>query len=473
MKKHEPFTVLDDIAKDYIPDNTNLTPRLAARLERKSLMLNLRTRPMLAMLIALFVLLALSGAAYALGWSLGYFPGLGVVKQDAPFYVMTAPVSQTRDGITVTVQQAIMNTDQMSVAFTVENIPADKQSGLILPDSRICMSHPELQFSNGEIVKIYGGATNPLKNGYESQYKFTSIPLNILDATLYIPCIQGALEPGLLPENWEIPMHFIPAPPQVAMTTIPMMMDIPVSQATIEPASTAEIIPTSVPATSLTNSLSILQVIDTGDRYILVGAFAPPASPANEQRIYTISDIILSDGNGQVVADEEFPFDLDLTPYILAYPGKDVWAVRFTENFVPPLRISYQTRYIYSPMPQQAYTFEFNAGTSPQAGQEWNLNRKFQLAGHNITLSKITAGVNSLTFFFHTDDESIESLGMYSVDAIQIEGYTPIDFGGWFGIGNWSLTKTYSELPKGKLNITISGLYLYGEFQDWTLEWQP
>ena len=89
-------------------------------------MFTFRTRPLLAMLTTLFVLLALSGTTYALGRSLGYFPGLGVVEQDAPFYVLENPVSQTRDGITVNVQQAILNMDQMSLMFTVENIPADK-----------------------------------------------------------------------------------------------------------------------------------------------------------------------------------------------------------------------------------------------------------------------------------------------------------------------------------------------------------
>lgn len=473
MKTRRPFTILDDVAKDYIPDNVNLVPRLAARLERKSIMLILRTRPWLAMLTTLFVLLALSGTAYALGKSLGYFPGLGIVEQDAPFYVLAVPVSQTRDGITVNVQQAIVNMDQLSLTFTVENIPADKQSALILPESKICLSHPELRFSNGEIVKTYSGVINPLVNGYESQYKFTSIPLNVVDATLYIPCIQGALEPGILPENWEIPIHFVPASPQVAMTTIPMATDMPSSQAGVESASTAESILTLVPDESLTDHLSVLQVIDGGNSYILVGAFTPPVSPANEQRIYTISDIVLRDGNGQVIADDEFPFDLDLTPYIIASPGKDVWAVKFDKNFVPPLRIAYQTQYLYSPMPQEAYTFEFDAGANPQAGQEWILNHEFELESHKVTLSKITAGANSLTFFFHTADESVESLGMHSTGDIQIEGYTPVDFGGWFGVGSWNLTKTYSEMPRGKLKITISGLYLYGEFQNWSLDWQP
>jgi hypothetical protein len=88
-------------------------------------------------------------------------------------------------------------------------------------------------------------------------------------------------------------------------------------------------------------------------------------------------------------------------------------------------------------------------------------------------LKKITAGANSYTFFFHTDDENVDSVGMYNRDDIQITGYTPTSFSGRFGLGDWSLTKVYSELPKGNLRVVLSGLYLFGNSEDWTMVWQP
>jgi hypothetical protein len=127
----------------------------------------------------------------------------------------------------------------------------------------------------------------------------------------------------------------------------------------------------------------------------------------------------------------------------------------------------------YSPVPQDSYTLEFDAGANPQAGQEWILNHEFRLAGHAIDLVKITAVTNGFTFFLHTGDEDVESLGMYDLEDIQLEGCTPIDFGGSFGIGNWSLTKIYSEMPFGKLTVRLSGLSLYGKIEEWTLDWQP
>ena len=442
----------------------------------KSRLMTLRTRPFVAFLIALLILLALSGVAYALGRKLGYFPGLGLVQQDAQFRVLSEPVSQTRDGITVTITQAISNTDQMSVTLKVENVPTEKQTFQILPDSKTCRSYPdsypELRFPNGESVKIYSGTIDPLIGGYQARYKFSSVPMNATEAILFIPCIHGAIAPGILPENWEVSMRFVSAPPELALTVIPVTV-VPTMQAATEPALVTETGLPPEPVTDKSDRLSVIRVFDTGNDYILIGTFSPPAPRSGEQGIYALEGIILHDGNHQVIEDEEYPSDLDLTPYLVEASGRRVWAVKFTKEFTPPLQLTYQTQYFYSPLPQDAYTFDFDAGPNPQAGQEWNVNQEFQLAEHTVTLKKITAGANSYTFFFHTDDENVESVGMYNRDDIQIIGYTLTSFSGRFGLGDWSLTKVYSELPKGNLRVVLSGLYLFGNSEDWTMVWQP
>lgn len=463
---------LEAIAHRGVPENTNMWLAISARLERKSPMYRLHTHPFMAILLALLILLALSGVAYAIGRSLGYIPGLGVVDQNTPFQVLAEPVLHTRDGITVTVKKAISNADQVFVVFTVEGIPLDSHSPVIGLDT--CQAYPELHYPGGKSVKVYGGTSELLATGYQSQYKFASVPLAASDAVLFIPCIQGVLRPGILPENWELPLHFVPAPPDADLN----MVQIAVSTPTTVPPKTAipippfEQTPPSQTETPEISHLTVIQAIDIGNSYIFVGAFTPPVSPSNEMGIYAIADILLRDRNGQAI-EWQPAFDLDLTPFILAAPGKDVWAVKFAKDFVPPIHITYRTQYEYSPVPQDVFTFEFDAGVNPQAEQEWSLNQEFQLAGHVVNLTKITAGSNSLTFFFSTEDESVESVGMNSLHGVEIEGYTPIDFAGNFGVGSWSLTKTYSEMPKGKLKISISDLYLFGEVKDWTMDWQP
>ena len=67
MKDNRVKHALENIARRGVPENINLMPQIAARLERKSPMTSLRTRPVVALLIALFILLALTGVAYAVG----------------------------------------------------------------------------------------------------------------------------------------------------------------------------------------------------------------------------------------------------------------------------------------------------------------------------------------------------------------------------------------------------------------------
>ncbi len=76
--KQTPRELLDAAARMKIPDDVNIFPRIAARLERKSILQTLRTRPILLGLSILFSLAILTGVAYAVGRSLGYIHGVGI-----------------------------------------------------------------------------------------------------------------------------------------------------------------------------------------------------------------------------------------------------------------------------------------------------------------------------------------------------------------------------------------------------------
>lgn len=95
MKQKSYREILDSVASDSLKERANLWPQIAAQLERKSFMKTLHTRPLLAVVLTLLTLLALTGVAYAIGKSLGYIPGLGVVDQNTPLRVLAVPVSQT------------------------------------------------------------------------------------------------------------------------------------------------------------------------------------------------------------------------------------------------------------------------------------------------------------------------------------------------------------------------------------------
>src|SRR5574341_1371891 len=81
MKEDRMKQALESIARLAVPEDTNLWPHIAARLdEGKPLMQTVRTRPLLIIIIAVLVLLLLTGVAYAIGNMLGYIPGVGIVE---------------------------------------------------------------------------------------------------------------------------------------------------------------------------------------------------------------------------------------------------------------------------------------------------------------------------------------------------------------------------------------------------------
>src|SRR5215208_7707856 len=112
--------VLDKIAHRAVSEEINLWPNISIQFERKPALMTLRTRPLMAILIVLLILLVLSSAVYALGRAFGYNPGIGVVEQSSSMRMLEAPAPLEREGIRVTVTNVIASSASTSIRFQVE-----------------------------------------------------------------------------------------------------------------------------------------------------------------------------------------------------------------------------------------------------------------------------------------------------------------------------------------------------------------
>jgi hypothetical protein len=122
--------VLEEIARHSVPESTNLWPRIATQLdERKSLMKFVRTRPLVAILVTLLILLTLSGVAYAVGTTLGYFPGVGLVENTGNLRMLAKPVMITRDGVTLTITSVFVYADHVDLIYDVQGIDSSNDGG--------------------------------------------------------------------------------------------------------------------------------------------------------------------------------------------------------------------------------------------------------------------------------------------------------------------------------------------------------
>jgi hypothetical protein len=280
------------------------------------------------------------------------------------------------------------------------------------------------------------------------------------EAVFVIPCIGNTL-PGKVPENWELPLRFVPAP--LDLTVIPVLELTPSQQVTLTQNATAN--GTSVPPAD--NSVTVTKVIETSDGYILVGSFQPQSKPG--ESFQQTGAMEIHDASGKKVA---YTYPQDVNEAINQEPSGTGWAAQFkAAGLVYPLTINFFGVLLLPSDPDATVQFTFDAGSNPQPGQEWDLNQQIQLDGHALMLVSITAdSQGDYSFNFQVD------LQVYSV-SVQIEGYTPNGGGGGGGggltNGKFNTSLAYAQLPTGVLTVTLSNLVLIGDSVTWQGQWFP
>ncbi len=401
------------------------------------------------------VLLALAGALMIIGPQrvsaafrrlLGYVPGVGIVEQSAPIRVLAEPVSLTRDGVTVSVNSAVLTSDWTRLVFGVSGVPLSAYPR----DEAVsgCIEHEYLRLPDGTRLEIDA-----------------PVPPHVNEATFVLPCIFNTL-PGTTPTDWELSLRFVPAPPD--LTIIPVIELTPTIQPSLSPSaavSTAD--ETAQPSMEQTPAVVIERMIETEDGYILIGAFRPQTPQGSWALITGVPQI--RDANGKQVPythpqDIELPYDEDMEknggfPFAFQIKGAGL-------SF--PLTIEFPGTLISEAGPQATAELTLDVGPTPQAGQVWALDREIQLAGHTLKLVSVTALSDGYAFEFATDPE-INGV------SVQIEGHTAVGGGGGGapGLGVIHLSLSYAQMPTGKLKIVLSNLTVASGAQTWRGIWQP
>ncbi len=362
---------------------------------------------------------------------LGYIPGIGIVDQSAPIRLLAEPASLTREGVTVLVNRAILTADQTRIEYGVSGVPLS--------------AYPRGEAVTGCIEQEY----LRLPDGTEIAAS-APVPSGVNTATFVLPCIFDTL-PGSVPEDWELTLRFVPAPAD--MTVLPIIELTPTQTAV---ASTLAAPPTA----SQAGWATVEKVIETSDGYILIGAFRPRISDTGWAQVNGVPQ--MRDANGARVEyttpeDIQLPYDDDMSHggFPFAFQIK-------TAGLAFPLTIEFPGE-VYSPVePSVSAEVEFDAGPDPQPGQEWKLDQDVRLGDYTVHLTSITAGADGYSFVF------VLPAGV-SQPSIQIEGYQAVGAGG----GSGGVSLVYAELPKGKLKIVFSDLFVVTETTTWTAEWQP
>jgi hypothetical protein len=304
--KPTPPERLDAAAGTRIPANVNLYPRIAAQLERETFMQTLRAKPALMILFVLLALVVLSGAAYAVGRSLGYIPGVGIVEQGTLIRVLAEPVSASRDGVTVTITEATLTADKTVLTYTIENVPWDAISHQ--EDVPGCYGQANIRLPNGALLVPQSGGGGMNASGFwETRLVYSAFSTDFNEAEFLLDCIPETL-PGKAPENWKLSLRFAPAPPDL---TIAPVVEIPVSTAAVSltPEAFNTLQTENVP--QLENIYGIRLLLDKfillEDGYYLIGH--TETDDERISKVYPADWITAVDESGRSLALEMVSFD--------------------------------------------------------------------------------------------------------------------------------------------------------------------
>ena len=374
----------------------------------------------------------------------GYIPGIGIVDQSSPIRVLEEPVTVTRDGITVSVNQAVLTSTETRLDFGVSGVPLSAYPEG--EDVMGCMEQQYLRLSDGTRLHVYD-----------------PIPPEVNEATFILPCIFNTL-PGTVPTDWELPLRFIAVPPD--LTVLPVIEVTPQATPTVyTPDSDPEI---RTPTVSASNdvTVSVDQIIETEDGYILLGSVRPHIPEGSWLQITGAATI--RDAEGKKVS-YSFPNDVQPLDDVDFFQGGYSWVMQIKGAGVKfPLTISFSGVVISQMDSQASARLTVDVGTTPQAGQVWEVNQAVQLAGHTIRLVSITA--DSRNGYSFRIDPGAELSGV----SIQIEGYQAVGGGGgsgWQGAFNTSLA--YNELPAGQLTLLFTNPLTASPTETWQTQWQP
>jgi len=445
---------------------------------RRSFMQTLRARPILAVIVAILALLALTGIAYAISRLAGFIPGVGFVEDvqsvlEEPVVIereaLATPeegvtggaglsesskglATQDRDGITLTIQEVVAETDRTVVVYKVTGLPPDLFGIDRAQEQSEDQAEPlpgQIRLPDGTILEIKGGSScrswgDGVRSALTCRLEFPPLPAGVGEFTLEVRRLQHAL-PGELPEDWQIPVGLAPVSPARMAGGVeePDLRSQPVDGITLVLLKAAQ---------TPTNTAFQLGLEWEGQGR-MVHHTAPLTLQDARGRYY-----ILSGGPEGGSYSSENP-NFSTLPSLVTTPVEVGEPLTFRLDWI-----------IMSAFGQAS--FEFDPGEDPRAGQEWTLNEEVQAGGfdlHFTTARLKEAADGMLTLEFDVEaPKGITGVNLFPNAEISSGGESGFDKSREILVSRVTL----EALPDRPLELQISEV-LYKVEGPWEIAWVP
>lgn len=436
-----------------------------------------------AILLALIMIFTPQQVVQAFQKLIAYLPGIGFIEDDSQTRYLAEPVLLTQEGVTLTVDQAVSDVNQLVIAYHIDNLP---------PGNDCVYDINQVRLPDGRSLHVMGGEGCGNGTSFVSRLEFQPLSEDIDHVDLFIS--NSALSQNCqAPAAWQVTLPFSSKPPKVNLLPVIENRLTAYSETTAENSqSEASAEP---PLTQRADKnedsrgihLGIDAAVELEDGYLLKGSIQWD-NPEWMGVYMTFKKTQVLDGEGKIIPIDTTSMSSEDNQWQFKVKGK---------SFSTPLTVEFQEAQIWA-MSETGGSFTFDAGSSPQTGQEWKIEKKLSICGQEITIHSIRAvheiyeteedGMiigsgevidapsDKLPNAFrvtYSSDVGVSGLGLTLLDptqtfsgAAQSEKERP-------GVSPRSTYINYfGDLPTGTLTFQLNGI----NFQlpgNWQASWQP
>lgn len=417
----------------------------------------------------------------------GFMPGAGLVDTGSPLRQLVEPVTQTRDGITLTVQSAYLSADRTVISYTLPDLPAGmKPAGLA---DRVCSDLPYLVLPDSSKMIPSENSTQAGSDGsFTHTLRFNAQIAETMDrGELVLPCLPGAAL-GKGPQHWRIGLAFeaIPAEVPIYPATLLPTASAPTQTLQIETA-----VFTKTPENNLTGvrkeSMTLLSIVEQPNETWLTFGYPnlfDEEIQQNGQLYLAPFNPTLYDGNGRELPAADLQTQQELWAYEDSLMNRlsDTEAFRYDgslRSFIVPISgVDYpvyirQDVFERSFPEKQAYDEVQFDGTMVQNSADPVMIRR------GITMGAVKLTMNSIgkdpqggyVFSFDGTDGRVVQCKVELVDH-------PTDMTGNSSFNpespfSFDQTLLYSQTPNGPLTVRISLPAVLGDRISFIGTWVP
>ncbi len=377
----------------------------------------------------------------------GYLPGIGLVEETSNLQLLEKPVEMSRDGITLTLENAAFDGNRLILVYKTEGLsleasnsqgedaPVGGVAAVVLPDGEVFTQ------SEGSLI---GWAT-----GYRARLVFSGLPSEMESVTLFIHRLETMPE-GAAPQDWQIPVPLMKAP---ANLTILPVYELPTPTPSIEMNSSE-----SNPGLNSTRMDGIEFVLDKVIETETGYRFQGYASWSDRPEIMYVDATPSSIRSGDTLIAFEM-VDPDLPDGGWEETRSD-WAVQTNSKaFSGEVTILFDDIIIHE---KADVSFLLDLGSSPEPGKLLHPNIPLTVNGKSAVLTSAelvstTDGMIDLNLHF-VADPSIQSIGFEDETNDVDESPAGGGGGGFVSLeppANILSSFRYGRLPKGTRELKI------------------